>query len=122
MDNGIWWLLVPGVVSHAILNFLVYEVLRWWPFSDALAVGDIQTLSPKMGFKVWLSTLASVCIAFALTYWMASLAVSRYFEPSSKLYRRANKLRGAARQAAAGRSVGNANTRWYEAQVSPVDC
>jgi hypothetical protein len=114
MRNAMWWLLIPGVISHAVLTFLTYEALRWWPFPEALATGDIQTLLPETEFRVIVSTFAGMGSAFSLTYWLASLAVSRYFEPSSKLYRRANERRRAARETAAGEGiVGN---RWFEAQ------
>jgi hypothetical protein len=93
MAKATWWLLVPGVIGHAVFTFAVYETLRYWPFAVALAVHDInfERFSAEANFIIWLQTLADMGIAFSAAHWLASTAVSYFFEPSDLLYDRVRR-------------------------------
>lgn len=89
MDDGIWWLLVPGFVGCAVAMYCIYHVLRLLLFSNSLLVHDIHKLTSADFDWQWsqlLQTTLGLGIAFACICWPAATLIRRYFEPSDALY------------------------------------
>lgn len=102
MNEGIWWLLLPGLIGSAVAMWCIYQVQAVCLFSHAVPIHQIRSLISRRGvFWQWrelLQTTLALGIAFALVRWPVAMALRHYFEPSSALYRHVWARQAAARR------------------------
>jgi hypothetical protein len=89
MNDGIWWLLIPGQIVCALVMYLVYQALRNSLFFHCLAIHDLHrlvSLDMDWGWRQLLQTGCALGIGFSFVRWQAAQVIRRYFEPSAALY------------------------------------
>ena len=91
MDDGIWWLMFPGLVGSAVAMWVLYHALALCLFSHAVPIHEVHSLLSWRGvFWQWrelFQTIAALGIAFTAVRCLATRAIRHYFEPSLALYR-----------------------------------